>query len=330
MSTDTSAGPASMSGDPTTSDDTDAGSTGYEPMPCGNEQGICLSVPMGWSGPVAAAVAVGGADATCSTGEADVFARGAIDGAGADCQCECDAATGAECTDGRLVAWGGDNTCSASEVFSQVIYPDTGSGDPCNFMPSGETTGEVPVEGASYWTLTTESRGGSCAAQATENIPTASYQTSVAGCAVAELTEGDCTGGASCYVEPLAPYEPGACVWRLGSHECPGGDFSARTLWYRGALEDTRACSGCSCGEAAGSCPDSVADLFVGYYCNGAAVQVGDACVEHCFEDAATCNTYAISALFFPGTAEASCTPIGGELTGDLTGTDPVTFCCTG
>ncbi len=216
--------------------------------------------------------------------------------------------------------------CSDSEVFSQTVTPNTGMGDPCNFMPSGDAMGEVPVEGMSFWSIITESRGGSCEPNPTVNIPTPSFETSVAGCSVAEL-DGMCEGDATCWESPAPPFEAGVCVWRLGDEGCPTG-FPTRTLWYRGELQDTRACSECRCDEPMGSCPDSAVDIYEGYYCNDPVTTVlaGD-CGEICYGD--MCNTYAVSALFFPGAAEASCAPDGGELTGELTAEDPVTFCCT-
>ncbi len=331
QSTDpTSGGPDSMSGNPTsmtTMGDTEGESTDSGPAACADGQGVCVAVPAGWSGPVAAAIAGGVTEPDCGGAETSIVAHGDIAGTDASCECECAPATGAECTDGRLVAWD-DNTCSGSEVFSQTVYPDTGQGDPCNFMPQGDSMGTVPIEGRSHWTITTASRGGSCAPQASANIPTPSFQTSVAGCAVAEL-DGSCAGDEACWEAPSPPFEDGVCVWRPGDADCPTG-FPSRTVWYRGDLVDTRACTECSCDEAVGSCPDSTVEIYEGYYCNDPVTTVPEGeCGELCY-GGADCNTYAVSALFLPGPAEASCAPSAAELTGELTAEDPVTFCCTG
>ncbi len=294
------------------------------PESCGGGAGLCVAIPDQWAGPVAVAEANPGVTPDCAGLEETVTASASLDAPTATCACECDAAEGASCADALLAAYGEDAACGSDTVFTQVI--DMGPGDPCNFMPSGGSTGEPPVMAASHWTLATTSTGGTCSPQPTVDIPPASYLRTVSGCAANEL-EMACDGDTSCFEAPGDPFAAGLCVWRSGAHECPAGDFAVRSVHNRGALVDERACSECSCGDASGSCPTSEAQLYDGYYCNGTGIPIGTACTEACV--VAGCETYAVSSTLTIGAAEATCPPTGGELTGELVEQDPVTFCCT-
>lgn len=310
--------------DTTDSADTTDTSETTGPESCGGGAGLCVTVPAEWTGPVAVASAAPGVTPDCAGLEATVTASANLDAPAPSCVCECNPAEGASCANALLAAYGGDAACAAETVFTQVI--DTGAGDPCNFMPGGEYTGDPPVMGASYWTITTSSTGGVCSPAPTYDIPAASYTASVSGCAAPELDMA-CDSGGSCFEAPGDSFAAGLCVWRSGTHECPAGDFAVRSVHNRGDLVDNRSCSECTCGDASGSCPTSEAQLFEGYYCNDAFIPIGEACTEACVGPA--CETYAVSATLTLGEAQATCPPTGGELVGELVEQDPVTFCCT-
>src|SRR5687767_15515468 len=104
-STMSTSGPGSMSDPGTMSGVTEDESSGPGPVGCADGQGVCVALPSGWSGPVAAALAGGVTDPDCGGAEASIVAHGDIAGTDASCECECEAATGAACADGRLVAY---------------------------------------------------------------------------------------------------------------------------------------------------------------------------------------------------------------------------------
>ncbi len=296
---------------------------GYETdssVSCGAGNGSCMVIPTEWSGPVTVDVASGESGASCD-GAAEAFrVHGDIDVPEATCGCECSPATGAECSEAVLTAWAGDASCSETDVFVQNLSP---AGDSCNYMPAIDATGTVPLTEASFWTLATESNGGSCAAEAEVDIPPAQYGSEVVGCEV-ESVDGGCADDESCVD---APEQGEVCIWRDGDHACPGGDFTERTVYFGGDLVDERSCSTCSCGGAEGSCPSSEATLHVGYYCNGEGVGIQADCTEACVGP--DCEPYAISASLSLGPAVAVCEPSGGETEGDVTGLEPVTVCCS-
>ena len=260
--TSTGTGDAELDGDASTSgadpdDSTDDGSsgegpglstsgdeTGYDtgaPVPCGSGDGLCAAVPAEWNGPVTLDVAATDVGAQCGRAAEAFRAHGDIDVPEATCDCECTAATGAECSEAVLTAWAGDASCSETDVFVQNLSP---AGDSCNFTPAVDATGTVPLSEASFWTLATESSGGSCTAQAEVDIQPARYGSEVAGCDVDPL-EGTCGGDETC-VDASQLGE--LCIWREGDHACPGGNFSERTVYFTGGLLDDRSCSTCSCG----------------------------------------------------------------------------------
>ncbi len=326
-SSEASSSSSDSTSDSTTGDETgetSSGSeTGEEPEPppsCGGRAGLCVSVPEQWNGPVTLATTTLGETPDCGGAPEQLSARGNVDAPEASCACECADATGASCSEAVLTAWGDDGTCGGTEVFSQTLVP---GGDGCNFMPSGEATGDVPVADSSFWSMTTSSSGGACAPQSTFDVPAASYREEVAGCGTQPL-EGECDGGASCID---AGGTGSVCVWQAGDHACPAGDFSERTVYFRGDISDGRSCTACSCGTPQGSCPTTEARLHEGYYCNGPSVGIRQNCEEACFGPG--CETYAISAGLSLGAAQASCEPSTSEVQGAATGTDPVTVCCS-
>lgn len=304
----TTATTASTTSDPSDTDDPTDPTETTGPESCGGGAGFCVTIPEEWTGPVAVAHAEPGVTPDCAGLEATVTASANLD-APASCACECAAAEGAACTSALLASYGDDATCASETVFTQVI-DGGGGGDPCNFMPGGDNTGEVPLEAASWWTITTTSEGGTCAPQPTLDIPTPTYAATVSGCAVNELDMACDTGG-TCFEAPGDSFATGLCVWRSGTHECPAGDFYVRTVHNRGDLSDGRSCTECTCGDASGSCPSSEALVFDGYYCNGPGVPVGSACSEVCQGE--NCATYAVSSTISFGAAEATCPPSGGE-----------------
>lgn len=328
--TEDSAGPDDDADDDdgtTTGDEPEETSTGSEtsgepepPPTCGGRAGLCVSVPDQWNGPVTLATTPLGGTPDCGGAPEQLSVRGSLDAPQASCACDCADATGASCSDAVLTAWGDDGSCGGTEVFSQTINP---SGDGCNFMPGADASGDVPVTDSSFWSLTTSSSGGSCAPQSTFDIPAANYREEVAGCGT-DMLDGECDGDASCID---AGGTGSVCVWQAGDHECPGGDFSTRTVYFRGDINDERSCSACSCGTPEGSCPTTEARLHEGYYCNGTSVDVRQNCEEACFGPG--CETFAISAGLSLGAAQASCEPSASEIEGTVTGADPVTVCCS-
>lgn len=297
--------------------------SGYDtdaPASCAAGSGSCMLIPSDWSGPVTVDVSSGASAASCDGADEAFRAHGDLDVPDATCGCECSPATGAECSDAVLTAWAGDASCSETDVFVQNLSP---AGDSCNYMPAIDATGTVPLSEASYWTLSTESTGGSCATEAEVDIPPAEYTSEVVGCEV-EALDGECADDESC-VDGSDFGE--VCVWREGDHACPGGDFTERTVYFAGDVVDDRSCSTCSCGSAEGSCPSSEAMLHVGYYCNGEGVGIQADCTEACVGP--DCEPFAISASLSLGPAVAACEPSGGELDGDVTGLEPVTVCCS-
>lgn len=118
------------------------------------------------------------------------------------------------------------------------------------------------------------------------------------------------------------------CIFHDGDVACPSyGAYFERHVFYASA-DDTRSCSACACGSAAGStCSAEV------------SVYTDSACSSLLFADAITSSVTSCidvptgsmlgSKSASPATYTAgACSPSGGEPTGSVAPTMPSTFCC--
>lgn len=161
---------------------------------------------------------------------------------------------------------------------------------------------------------------GSCTSSSSHSIPKATWGTDARSCGGADLA-GACGDGGVC----LPPQPSGAkvCVYKDGDVGCPAGYYSAKQLFH-GDFTDSRACGFCSCGSATGGeCMGSVQFTNGGSACSGlsATVSIGTTC------SAVLSNVD--GGKYIPGThTPGSCPPQGGLLSGTVSETLPVTFCC--
>ena len=73
------------------------------------------------------------------------------------------------------------------------------------------------------------------------------WMTTVTLCA-APARGGDCVSD-HCTASPPEGLATQACVSKEGEHPCPGGGYSARTVYHR-SVDDARSCQGCNCNGA--------------------------------------------------------------------------------
>lgn len=142
-----------------------------------------------------------------------------------------------------------------------------------------------------------------------------------------------------CVPKVESVFEPGVCIYQEGDHACPSGEYANKVLLYRGE-KDQRECSACSCGPVQGelSCGG-----FLRHYSNDRCYDAPTERVESSRIDTAqssvcrSLSNFSVAAprstLIEPeiqGKEAASCTPSGGQPSGEVVGDDPVTLCCTG
>jgi hypothetical protein len=297
-------------GDADTNDSGPGLSLDAEPACAG---GACVAPPAGWIGPVALWEGSPASAPLCSdVSGVDAFDAfgGPVSAATTGCPtCGCSVGSGAYCKAvvGETDAYSAPGTCN-------------GGADTLTFLTAGcQSTGAS--SGTGYISNATASAVGTCTASTTgtATLPTPSWHTAARGCAFAR---GTCTSGA-CAASPNAPFMSGVCVYQNAAASCPPG-FPASHTYYTGAT-DTRGCAGCACTYSA-TCTASLAIYAAsGAPCTSTELRTTLMTPQSCY----TAWTYGSMNVTFTGPIGASCAPSGGQATGLLTPSGPMTVCCT-
>jgi hypothetical protein len=284
-----------------------ADSTGGPPCP---ETHACVAVPEGWNGP--AVLRIGTIDEPAAACPDGYPVRDDVGGSDliappASCECSCGQAVGAACSvAATLRYYGDDDTCSGTPLSTEIFTA-------CNPLPTVFAAG-------SHWVLDPVLvEGGACEAQASSIVEPAMFTTTASTCAGAALLEFGCSDEEVC--APRAGDEA-LCIWQDGDEGCPSG-FEEASSFHR-TIEDTRMCTGCSCGDPVGLCDDAFAYLFQNV-CNppvAAAIIADGEC-----HASSQFNT-ASGAAFLSGTPSAFCAATDASASGEAVGGTPVTVCC--
>lgn len=269
--------------------------------------GTCVpDVPAGWDGPVVVHEGAG-APPSCP-GEFpalvhDELHTGLQPGA-ASCDCDCGDVVGASCGAATLQEAG--NLCIAV-----VLDPEEFVLAPLACVFVNQSPGEMNVIPPALSTA-----GASCTPQASESIPTPTWNGSVRSCGV---PEGDACDGGTCAPTPGGEFDR-TCIWIAGDASCPAGPYSESFQAY-GDYADDRDCTACTCGSPTGVCDGEV--VLTDVSCGGGALYVDSIAAGACWDVG---NGYS-HAQWFPE-VDASCAPGGGNLQGDVEPTETVTYCC--
>jgi hypothetical protein len=150
-------------------------------------------------------------------------------------------------------------------------------------------------------------------------------QTVTACSPTATLQTGNCAPGEWCLATPPPPFPARFCVSQPGTLACPGGTYVVPFSTFQDA-SDTRACTKCSCGS-----PQNGNGMKgQGLQCSG-EIQIceDDACSECTPAECQNPGWKYVAVDIDPTPFEAGCEPEGGEATGQLEPTGPITFCCS-
>jgi len=258
-------------------------------------------VPQGWQGPI---VINDGADPVPCPGEFpqtvhDNRFTGLQEGA-ATCNCACGDVSGASCGAATLREEG--NLC-----IQFIQNPDTYVLNPgaCVFANASADDYSLSVP-------TLNSAGASCAPQATEQIEDPSWDRELRACGTAA---GDACEGGNCF--PAIPEDYRMCIWFEGEVGCPGGPWSETVVTYADATDD-RDCTQCTCDTPQGTCGGSA--ILTNQGCG--VVFVDEMPVGGCG------NVQGFTHAQYTAEIDASCAPSGGDLTGDVTPSGAITYCC--
>jgi hypothetical protein len=253
-------------------------------------------VPEGWLGPVLVAEATPEAPLpTCPQGEAlPVYAGFDAEGGCSACTC--------------------DTTCSpglAGLFFSSDDCTGVGM-DWLQQLECDDLVTTVTSVILSAPLLSCDSGGG------TPAWPAPSWDTAAQLCP-APVLDNVCELDARCVATPGAGFEARACIWQAAVTACPAGFGEPRT--YYQAYSDTRACTPCFCAPSEPCGVDTV--LYTSEACVGWSASFQNVAMA-CYPTDPLEVKSARAEITDPG----SCTPVGGNLTGNAAPSDPVTVCC--
>ena len=134
-------------------------------------------------------------------------------------------------------------------------------------------------------------------------------------CETNDSDPAGCGSGEQCLPDLASPLEAW-CIHRTGTHACPSGPYSERTIYYED-FDDNRSCSACACGPASGSCEGTVDFRYGGTGCGTTRFQLADHGAPS-----------GIKASPGPITLEGECVPSGSTLQGSIDRASAVTVCC--
>ncbi len=162
---------------------------------------------------------------------------------------------------------------------------------------------------------------GACEKQESADIPVTEWAATITTCRLPEDTPG-CEGGDICIPAAPAGFEQKWCLYRDGDAECPSADYPNKTVFWSN-VDDTRACTDCSCGVATNSCEDAELLVFGEADCAGEPLAVlpsADGCVDVAMGQSVVGDFG----------SEAAC-PVteAPEPEGSIAPSGPFTFCCS-
>lgn len=162
--------------------------------------------------------------------------------------------------------------------------------------------------------------GGACMKNQVEEIPVTEWAETITTCRFAENAP-QCDEGGICI--PAAPegFESKWCLYRAGDHECASPEFPNKSTFWSG-VDDTRACTSCSCGGAGSTCDAAQLDVFAGPDCEGEPIATLDAnagCVD------------VVGGSIAPAAGGGATCPVTEESMpeGTVAPSGPFTFCCS-
>jgi hypothetical protein len=219
-----------------------------EPPPTCSGAFACVpDVPTGWQGPMEV-YAGAAAPPACKVGFAQsVGANDVLQAPAATCDCSCGPST-TTCNPPTM-AFYDSMTCGAvASCTSTSLSPNV-----CQTLDErshcvGALTLDVSL-------LAGTSVVGSCTPAPMRNVPAYSWGIQARGCvSTVAPAQVDCGSGKICAPTPEPGFAQTLCIGHPGDVACPGGGYGVKHVYYT-SVDDTRTCTGCTCGApTGGSC----------------------------------------------------------------------------
>lgn len=281
--------------------DSNGGTGGGGSTSVGSEEACidaCVpSTPEGWRGPFYVANGVDSTQCPAGYDRQDLVYSG-FEAAPASCICACNS-TQSSCQVGYRLS--NNFTCVLS-------VSDTVSNDSCDNWDALGADVHIFAE--------LEGAPGTCTPAPVDSVPPVGWGSTATMCA-APARGGDC-GDDRCTAELPAELAADLCIARDGEADCPGGDYTQRSLHYR-SNQDSRTCGPCTCGGSSACSAQVFAHNSASCGAGGQAVPL-NTCT-----DINVSGSYAISAVI---DGEGGCTPSAPAPMGAANPTGPVTVCC--
>jgi hypothetical protein len=284
-----------------------------DPM-CMSQGFACVpAAPSGWTGPgayysgaSAAPSCPGGYPTDSLDGNSDVV------GSPAMCSCSCGAVQGAGCSSVGLTYYQQLN-CGGGSCGTDSLPPSFCVVAPCDAKSVAASPPTV--------------QGGACTPSANDTIPPVTWSKSQRGCT--GQVGGGCGAAMVCAPPVASPFAPTRCVYSPGTQPCPAGYANPSTTAY-GGVNDTRGCTACSCGGAAGlSCSQPTVTLWTDSVCSqqqlstipadGSCAQLGGG--GNMIPKGGEASAFGLQGV-------GSCPAGGGAPQGSVTPAKPTTVCC--
>lgn len=299
---------ASASGGGTNSGGTNSGGNagvGGTATSCGSDGAECVpAVPADWSGPVLLAMGASQLP-SCPTAfpTVDPTARYAnLNAPAATCGCSCGTPKNPTCTAALLKEYSGPSNACLAETGSHTVGLNCG---PVSFSLSSTSLRASGVLSS-----------GGCTPTPTKSVPTANWGLQARVCTGANI-KTDCSTGEVCAPPATAGFD--LCIQRSGDQTCPTS-YPTKQVVFAG-FDETRGCSACTCGSAAGTCTGTV-HLSQQDTCTPS---LGSVSLYQCVSVTAGVNF----ARYAPNAAlNVACPPSTVSPTGAATPKTPTTFCC--
>jgi hypothetical protein len=175
-----------------------------------------------------------------------------------------------------------------------------------------------------YATSSATISAASCVASSVQaTLPPLAWSVSAEGCALEKLTT--CEQTLVCG-PAFAGFQ--ACIYQSGNGSCPSGAYSTKTLVYSATSSDSRGCTPCTCGAAAGAtCTGGSFSANTSGCSGGATFPMSSTC-STAFLQVNEGATISIQLTQTPIASDATCYPDGGQPSGTVTATSPITVCC--
>ena len=232
--------------------------------------------------------------------------------------CNCAGLQGAGCSYPVMSCYESSTNCGGS-----VDFTASNNDNNCHLLPNSmvnDNQGDSCIRSQA----SQPNGSGSCAISGgTPTVPPP-WGDQAQTCDLSPPFGAGCSSGEVCVPSAGTAY-PDICITRDGEHGCPSGWIGYTA--YTGA-DDTRGCSACSCTPQGVSCTAGGATVYDFDNCGtggDGTVTVGGSCVDISDQSDYNSGAYRLQAGNPQG---GSCTPSGGQPTGALTPTGPLTVCC--